>query len=404
MRCRECKDQKLSSEFPKQTLCTDCTHRPTWCLECLESYIEGARDEDNPQDGDVKCPECDLPLTEEDCKRLDGKLEGLKVGVLKSLTFNREDGDEVIEGSGTIKVCLLSGELYVIEVHSRDTSMDVKNHIFRQSKIQVEKQRLFFRGKEVLQLPSERGLGQTFGSHGIPFGESLHLMILLYETESVGAGAVRFIEFQIEWKNRELGGMRTAVRAYLDAICFVATEDGLPLGHVTYRRHTQRQFTAIQHTGAAMDSCKQSMTVDCHSLPPLASVLVFALAAAPGYTAWATGRGDYVTLAHFKDPAFSLLDQVTRQELGGRHTLANAGNRQCFLLAVARRKPGGTGWLVQGTGRACDGNAYETEYIDAEVTELIESMAAAQTSGGLPRRPAAGGGRGGGGDGVLHRA
>jgi len=385
MRCRECKELKLSSEFPKQTLCAACTHRPTWCLECLESYIEGARDEDNPQDGEVTCPDCNFPLNDEDCKRLDGKLEGLKVGVLKSLTFNREDDEEVVEGSGTIKVCLLSGAVHIIEVHSRDTSLDVKNNIFRESKIQVERQRLFFRGKEVLQWAAGGGPGQTFGAHGIPFGESLHLMILLYETDSHSAGAVRWLEFQIEWTPRQHGGMRQAVRAYLDAICFVATEDGSPLGSVTYRRQTQRDFPAIQHTGAAMDSCKQTMSVDCDGLPAHASVLVFALAAAPGYKAWVNGRAAHVTLAHFKDPTISLIDQVSRQQFA-RYSLANAGDRQCFLLAVARRKPGGSGWQVQGAGRPCDGHAYQTDHIESEVRDLIESMAAAHTSTAPGRR------------------
>ncbi|CAG8626968.1 4881_t:CDS:2, partial [Cetraspora pellucida] len=59
MKCKECKTDKLSEEFPHSTISPACEHFTSWCLKCLVNYLKKTRNQH-------RCPICKAELTEQE--------------------------------------------------------------------------------------------------------------------------------------------------------------------------------------------------------------------------------------------------------------------------------------------------------------------------------------------------
>eukprot|EP00747_Dinoflagellata_sp_TGD_P206455 gnl/TRDRNA2_/TRDRNA2_80166_c0_seq2.p1 gnl/TRDRNA2_/TRDRNA2_80166_c0~~gnl/TRDRNA2_/TRDRNA2_80166_c0_seq2.p1 ORF type:complete len:401 (-),score=83.32 gnl/TRDRNA2_/TRDRNA2_80166_c0_seq2:239-1441(-) len=376
MECIDCQDFKLSREFPLESIGKQCTHAPSTCLECLEKSLEiHINAVGNAQDN-YYCPECneeggDIEFVKRALQDVKAKLNGLKVPVLQSLVAKKVEEADMGE-SGKVHVCLLSGDSCTIDVDRSDSSFTVKKKIRESLQVDVPRQRLFYKGKEVLEGDKEK---DTWGSFGIPFGETLHCVILLYEV-AADRDAVRLINYEISWQVVQgWGGYRhgqdgtgTGValqNTYIDIIGIVYEQDFTFLEYVHGRR---RNYKGIDHGGLAYDTCQQFMKVDCDKLPPHAAFVYFVLAAAPNEKAQ---HKRHVTLANFRDPQVVLRDPTTGRELTKYSSFKDARSHQAVILAKAQRQKDGKRWTVEAVERVLHkGNIYDLGSISNAITDM----------------------------------
>ncbi|CAE7349580.1 unnamed protein product [Symbiodinium sp. CCMP2592] len=174
---------------------------------------------------------------------------------------------------GTIQVALVDGIRHTLSVSRRMRLSEVKRQIKSSCGIAEGKQRLFFRGQDLSATGEESD--PRWGSVGVPFGQVIQLVIVMYET---GPNAsVRKLSFELGWTPP-----CSRKPHHLNGTCIVLDSRGHVLANVDFQ---SRYFSGVSHGGRSHRfNPRQLVTVDTDVLPSECHYLFFALSAyAPHY-------------------------------------------------------------------------------------------------------------------------
>ncbi|GBB99894.1 hypothetical protein RclHR1_03670014 [Rhizophagus clarus] len=150
MKCTNCQIDKLSKEFPVDTIGRKCIHIPTHCLKCLVKYFD-------VQTAQQKCPECEASVSKHEVKELNLAWEKALFRIslknhLESKTKNKNNPDQNGENNtakGNIYVILLNGTKLTFKLEDLNTVADLKEAIEKQTKVRINKQKLSYKGVEL---------------------------------------------------------------------------------------------------------------------------------------------------------------------------------------------------------------------------------------------------------------
>ncbi|CAL1169885.1 unnamed protein product [Cladocopium goreaui] len=236
---------------------------------------------------------------------------------------------------------------------------EVKELIRQQLQVPAGQQRLLFRGRDLTKTADEPD--PRWGSLGVPFGEALQLVIVMYETGPASAPSVRSLKFDLTWTaipTRLRNGKVTT--HHLNGSCLVLDRNGRQA--VDFQ---QRSYPGILHGGhSSIRSPKQSLTVDTAALPPDVRYLFFTLSGfAPGG----------VTLAVFQDPSVHLRDGVTKATLQSYTASGGGRNEEALVLCCAAKDPTDGRWTVQRVGAPSSGNKSNYDPLYVTVNSLVRN-------------------------------
>lgn len=340
MQCSRCSSKRCSFDFPEPL--SKCKHPPSGCLTCLDELL--------PKDSmPGKCLECHEPLSVEDIDNIRSSLKhgNRECAIFHELDLLHQKGEQARNEQepdvasnqpeeGTIQVSLVDGTRYTLSVARRMRLSEVKRRITSRCGVAEGKQRLFFGGQDLGA--KAKDTDPPWGSVGVPFGQVVQLVIIMYET---GPNAsVRRLSFELSWmapdSNRPL---------HLNGTCIVLDSWCNVMASVDFRR---TDFAGVVHAGRSTRcNPRQFVTVDTAGLPSECRYLFFTLSAyAPGG----------VTLSSFQDPAVHLQNADSGEMLASYTPNRRYADEEAIVLCCAVKDKLSDDWRVQQIGVPSDGN------------------------------------------------
>ncbi|CAE7526444.1 unnamed protein product, partial [Symbiodinium natans] len=360
MECSRCHGKKSSSDFPARIV--GCEHPPTVCLTCLDNLL--------PKDKTLSgmCPECGHFLSTAEIQKIRRLMKhcNRECAVFRDLDLLSAREEEVkrqaelgldLPQEGRVEVSVLDGRRLTLSLSRRMRLSEVKAEIRRGLHVPEGKQRLLFRGRDLTA--SHEG-DPHWSSLGVPFGEVIQLVIIMYETESNSrASTVRRLTFELSWTavpTRLRSGKITT--HHLNGSCILMDSACSVLGEVDFQR---TRSSGISHGGpSSIRNPRQLITVDTAELPWNCRYLFFTLSAfKPGG----------VTLESFQDPSVRLKNAVTMEQLAS-YNASRSGREEAVVLCCAAKDPTGGQWRVLEVGVRSDGNAKSYGALHATVRQL----------------------------------
>eukprot|EP00439_Symbiodinium_sp_Y106_P053002 s139_g7.t1 len=220
------------------------------------------------------------------------------------------------------------------------------------------KQRLLFRGRDLTANAED---DPQWSSLGVPFGEVIQLVIIMYETGSTNsASAVRKLTFEFSWTavpTRLRSGKITT--HHLNGSCILLDSACNVLGEVDFQA---TRSSGISHGGpSSIRNPRQLITVDTTLLASTCRYLFFTLSAfKPGG----------VTLESFQNPSVRLKNAITMQQLAS-YNASRSGREEAVVLCCAVKDQISGNWRVQETGVRSDGNAKMYGPLHTTVRQLV---------------------------------
>eukprot|EP00434_Breviolum_minutum_P022734 symbB.v1.2.020056.t1/scaffold1666.1/size183716/2 len=361
MQCSSCAVKRCSSEFPASALSEKCEHPPSFCLSCLSGGAAGLPE---------KCPEpgCRMILTEIDLQRLKAAIQHCdrECAAFKDLdTLKEREAQEKVDASlhtgpesGEVEVTVLDGRRCKLTINRQMHLSDVKKLIEQKLRVPSGQQRLLFRKRDLgtVENPDPR-----WGTLGVPFGEALQLIVIMYETGPASSSAVRSLTFDLSWTAMPITLRNGKVTTHhLNGSCLIFTAAGGHVGTVDFQG--RRPVLGISHGGhSSLRSPKQTLQVETRLLPPDVKYLFFTLSAfAPGG----------VTMAVFQNPSVHLRDAATRTTLSSY--TANQRNSEAVVLCYASKDLYGQ-WRVSQVGVSSSGNKSDYSPLVQTIQDLVHS-------------------------------
>eukprot|EP00930_Biecheleria_cincta_P032887 TRINITY_DN22787_c0_g1_i1.p1 TRINITY_DN22787_c0_g1~~TRINITY_DN22787_c0_g1_i1.p1 ORF type:complete len:378 (-),score=75.24 TRINITY_DN22787_c0_g1_i1:511-1644(-) len=373
MQCSHCRLERCSSEFPT-LLSKACDHAPGLCLTCVDQLLLLTKGGGYQGDA-AKCPECQVPVTNEDQERLKAglksrdrecsafkDLDALKSREAKAkedataMSLGLDDGPQ----EGFIEVSVLDGRRCKLQLSRRSRLSEVKEMVRQKLDVPTGKQRLLFRGRD---LGGKDESNPSWGSLGVPFGEVVQLVIIMYETASGSSGQrVRRMKFDLSWAAHPVR-LRTGkiTTHHLNGSCIILDSRGSMIESVDFQK---RNYPGIEHGGpSSIRSPKQSITVNTAMLSSQCHYLFFTLSAfAPGG----------VTLSKFEDLTVRLRDSDSLSSLA-TYTARQARDGEAVVLCCAKRDQTSDEWRVQVVGSESSGNTKNYAPLLTAVQRVVRS-------------------------------
>ncbi|CAG8496243.1 25736_t:CDS:2 [Gigaspora margarita] len=306
MKCSKCRLKRLSKEFPLKAVSHLCKHIPTWCLECVITYLE-----DKAQSNNIVrpgCPECNVILTQKEIDYLTSfwKRASFKLDIP---VFSREEVIEVANETGEFYVVLLNGQKYTFRLEEIRSVRALKIALMNKTAIESRKQKLIFKGVELNQGD------KSIVNYGIHAGCHIQLVVILYSiTKEV---SVANLVFDLYW------GYPITGRDYLDGTCLIYA--GMSLWKkYDYSTKSYPEINYIKHSGDIMNDTNRRghhrITIKLNQLPKEVSTLYFVLSAY-----------NCPNIGHFVSPSFQLYDENSPQEQLCNYSIQTAANSQAVI-------------------------------------------------------------------------
>ncbi|CAI2176858.1 16557_t:CDS:2, partial [Funneliformis geosporum] len=179
MNCTNCKIDKLSREFPADTIGKKCFHMPSFCLRCIIEKL------DVKKSNKIQpiCPECKGHLTDQEIKKLNLAWENapFKIDLWKSSTNTPKDNLKI---NLEFYVVLLNGTKLQFRLDQIKTVVALKEAIEKQTNVEVKKQRLIY--KEVELHTHSRSTPNKLSEYSIVAGRSCLWRIFDYSKKMFG--------------------------------------------------------------------------------------------------------------------------------------------------------------------------------------------------------------------------
>ncbi|RHZ47753.1 hypothetical protein Glove_568g14 [Diversispora epigaea] len=347
MKCTQCKQEKLSKEFPPSTITERCQHISSNCLRCLITQL---KDQNKTL---RKCPECPAILTPQEFKALElawdkapFKIDVNSIGKIQPII--PDNGNTT---TGEFHVVMLNGQKTTLLLEENKTIIALRSNIFKKLQVNQAKQKLIYNGEE-LQDTVERRPG-TLADYKIGPGCHIQLIVVLYNITR--AEALKSLVFDLHW-----GYPANGSQDYLDGSCLLYAGDTFWRKY-DYASVYYPSFPHMKHSGDMMDNAKkeghQRITAKLDQLPQEVTQLYFVL------SSWKSP-----TIGHFKTPSFKLYDEAQPDKELCTYTIQQAANSQAVILCCVSRAGEGM-WQVIQVGKFSAGNANDYDPIEISIGE-----------------------------------
>ncbi|GBB99893.1 hypothetical protein RclHR1_03670013 [Rhizophagus clarus] len=342
MRCKVCKIDKLSHEFPADTISQRCSHVSNFCLRCLIKKLNAQQSNQNQ-----KCPECEAILTRQEIKDLNLTWEKSPFRVdienileLKSNNNNNLSSNNVIDDlKGDFYVILLNGTKLNFKLENIKTVEALKEAIKKQTNIENGKQKLIHKGVE-LETFSKTRIRKQLSEYSIISGSHIQLMVLLYSISK--ELSINALTFDLFW------GFPSTGNDFLDGTCMLYS------GNVLYRIFDYKSRSHVDipnmlHSGDVMDTLNRRghhrITANLTTIPRAVTKLYFVLSA---YRS--------PNIGCFPNPSFKLFDPSYPDTQLCSYTIRSASASRAVIMCVIEKSNEGN-WNIFEIGKLSDGNA-----------------------------------------------
>ncbi|CAG8532913.1 25731_t:CDS:2, partial [Dentiscutata erythropus] len=348
MKCSKCKLKRLSKEFPLKAVSNLCKHIPTWCLECVITYLE-----DKAESNDLigpGCPECNEVLAQKEIDYITSfwTRASFKLNIPN---FSPEEVTEVANETGEFYVALLNGQKYTFKLEETSSVRALKIALMKKTAIESGKQKLVFKGVELNEDD------KSIVSYGVHAGCHIQLVVILYSiTKEV---SIADLAFDLYWGYPIMG------RDYLDGTCLIYAGTSLWKTY-DYNKKCYPNIHYIRHSGDIMNETNRQghhrITIKLNQLPKEVSTLYFVL------SAWTCPN-----ISHFVNPSFQLYDEKSPQEQLCNYSIQTAANSQAVIMCYVAKSFEGT-WQVIEAGVESNGNARNYDPIKRKILALEQNM------------------------------
>ncbi|CAB5384171.1 hypothetical protein RhiirA5_425570 [Rhizophagus irregularis] len=352
MKCSQCKNDKLSKEFPSNMITERCNHIPSYCLSCLIKNLDLA----NTTDQKIrKCPECSEKLSEKELRlislawdRVSFKIDVGNIGKAKTTqNINAADGNNNMED---IYVVLLNGQKCRFRYNQIKNIPMLRKEIRKKLDVDESKQKLIYNGVE---LQDQVTTPCTLQDYKIEPGSHIQLIIVLYG--GAYAESINSLIFDLFW-----GYPANGNQDCLDGSCL------LYKGDVFFRKYDRisifyPSFPYMRHSGDKLDEPNkrgsQRITAKLDALPPEITQLYFVLSSS-----------NSPTIGHFKAPGFKLIDETQPDKPLCTYQLEQAAESQAVIMCCVSRVGQGM-WEVIQIGKLSNGNVEDYDPIEKSIAQ-----------------------------------
>lgn len=345
MECRLCNVTKLPDEFAPETVCEECEHPVLFCLRCTLKAVKETS----------KCPHpgCNIPakLSDEKMQWFQAILDDMFKEYGTSDTVEDETQDlpnPLIEG-GILTITVLTGESMAVPYDPNMEVLQLKRKISYEMKHPVEKQKLLYKDREVLDYRTD-GRRAKLTDFGVKPNSTVCLIIILFSVPE----NFNHVVFDLYW------GYPLNGRDYLDASClmFNSTE------FVSLCDYSKRNpMQAVKHSGDVMDDFRRighhTINVSLKSLPSSITHLFFTL------SAWASPN-----ISRYPNPSLKFYEASNPTKDLCKTTFSHAGFCQAVVMCSVSRGSHGR-WEIFESGKLSSGNARNYDPIKSTIRSLI---------------------------------
>lgn len=358
MKCRICKIEKLSKEFPPANLTEKCEHYISHCLRCIVDYVKKEH----------KCPDCNLEvdpnsITMQVYETILEQLFGIEPEEYTELVIPES------EKNGILNVKTLTGEFVHVGYDPEMTVVDLKTKVKDGLKLntdKIENLKLIYKNRELKMYKKSYELVKI-KDYDIPKNSSLQLIILLYTVSS----GLKHLVFDLSWQFpkkipdifRWIPLINYFERDHVDATCFVF--EGEICMQVVNAETKKSDDGAVVHSGSKLNQSKrtgkQSIKVDMTKLKPQVKHLFFTLSAR-----------DTPTLSDYPNPKLKLYDESDTSKSLCKSSFRNELAQSIVMCSLSLDTDGL--WRVYDYGEKTEGNIKNYNSLKLKLGKLVKTF------------------------------
>ncbi|RIA95138.1 hypothetical protein C1645_872984 [Glomus cerebriforme] len=363
MKCKDCRIDKLSHEFPVDTISQKCSHVSGFCLRCLMKRL----DVQKPNPTQQKCPECNAVLSRQEIKDLNLAWEkaSFRVDIENVLELklnnknNLDHNGEITEGD--FYVILLNGTKLNFKLEKIKTVEALKEAIKKQTNVENSKQKLIHKGVELQTFSSPGRIKKQLSDYSIVAESHIQLMVLLYSISK--ELSINALTFDLFWGYPKTGG------DFLDGTCMLYTGTGSNSKHYRTFDYNTRNFIDVpnmSHSGDVMDNINQRghhrITANLASMPHNVTKLYFILSAF-----------NSPNIGCFPNPSFKMFDPSYPEIQLCSYTIRSAATSKAVIMCIVEKSEKGD-WNIFEIGKLSDGNVWNYTPILNTITKDIDNI------------------------------
>nr|CAG8434241.1 3395_t:CDS:2 [Entrophospora candida] len=370
MKCKNCQLDKLSREFPSDTISYKCQHAPSFCLKCLVNHLN---DGHRPK----QCPECKNSLNQKEIEILNFswdkasfKINIDNISAPNVINNKKQPNTSSINLTGNFYVVMLDGHKIQLKLEKIKTVIALKQAISSEIKIEANKQKLIY-NEVVLEAYHPNHVEKKLSDYNIVEGSHVQLIVLLYSISK--DQSLNNLTFDLFW------GFPGGLCDYLDGTCMLYN-DKIFNRTFDYVSRIHVDLKDMSHSGDVMDAHNQRghhrITVNLSSLPISVTKLYFIL------SSWNSPN-----IGSFPNPSFKLYDPDKPNEQLCKYEIRTAASSQAVIMCVVAKSKIDSTWNIYEIGKLSSGNAKNYSSIQATIgaTQIcINAATLALIDAGIP--------------------
>ncbi|XP_046352764.2 uncharacterized protein LOC124132734 [Haliotis rufescens] len=340
MKCLECKENKLSNEFPQFDLTESCQHPKFHCMRCVIRHVK-----------EKKCcpyPECGKPVAPE-CRNIAVVQRTLDEMFRE---YTTEYTPLVIpEGAseGVVRVAVLNGDSMTVNYRPYMTILELKQSIQNKLKHEVQKQKLLYKDKEI-KVYGDGQKQMKLSDYNIQPNSTVYLVVLMLAIPE----GFDHVVFDLYW------GFPLSGQDYLDASCLLYKGTDF-VSLADWRNHSCGN-NAVKHSGDIINHSKRQghhiINVSLKNIPSNVSHLFFTL------SAWTAPN-----ISKYPNPSLKFYEADKPNTDLCKTTFTHANHSQAVIMCSVSRSGGG--WAIYESGKLSAGNAKRYDPIKGSIRTLI---------------------------------
>lgn len=352
MFCSNCKQLKLSEEFPDQV--TElCEHPNTWCFECLIRNLQEAKARNQVLECiDKKCPQ---KLNQQ---TLDSLQEQYPFSFLiaeerKTVTRPVFNEYKYLGSNITVYSKSIDGRRTEYNVSPKIQIWDFKKCIESKIGCQPAYQRLVFKKQELKRYLPTLAQPATLSDYGIVDSSEINLIMMMLPVKEE---ELKKLEFRLSWGY-------PGKKDYLDGSCIMFSKDKLQPDIIVDYSNTRDLKGATKHSGDKMDDRNRrgshNITVELNRLDTV-DMLFFTL------SSWNSKN-----LGAFGSPQVELVEASAPDDILATYIFEQKSTEQALIMCCLLKGPKGR-WFIYQLGKASKGNAKKYDPIIETIKKLIQ--------------------------------
>jgi len=319
----------------------DCRHPAFYCLKCLLANV--SKQAKNKTRSCPVYPGCTFS------SETIANLQEAYTTMYPSSNLSHEESKSQAQAStvsagSTLRAVMLSGEEFVLPYGPNVLVKELKEELKKQTKVEPEKQKLLFKGEELVSMD------KTLSDYCINAGATIHLLVILYKF--TGNCQAKDVVFDLNWSFPSSG------QDFLDGTCLFYSG--------TTRKdlvdYCHQNSTGASHSGDIMQktSGHHDINISLSKIPPTIDRLFFTLSAY-----------NCLDISLFRSPSVKLFYKDTPSEQLTSYSISSAGHSSAVVMCCLQRIK--DGWHVWTLGRHSSGTVRDYSEMDNTCRGLIQS-------------------------------